>query len=171
MTSAPLTVLFGQHNASASPHLWKAEPWGHPGSRPCTSQITQRRPASAHMNTQMTCPYSNVIQFSSATNYTLQKTQLNQLKKQFQQKLNVITFMKGYLLQSCCIRLPYEPMALFRSIHFPEVSQWNPTERSNFPPPCFIVTAGILFILRLQSTRKNTASFQITGFTNLLVVS
>lgn len=46
-----LTVLFGQHNASASPHLWRAQPWGHPGRLPCTAQIKQRGTARAHVKT------------------------------------------------------------------------------------------------------------------------
>ncbi len=50
---AVLTVLFGQHNASASAHVWRSEPWGHPGRMPCTFQITQWRPAFAHMNTHI----------------------------------------------------------------------------------------------------------------------
>lgn len=37
--------------------LWKAEPWGHPGRLPCTSQIRQLRPACTHMNTQLSFPY------------------------------------------------------------------------------------------------------------------
>lgn len=45
-----LTVPFGKHYAF--PHLWKAEPWGHPGRLPCTSQImnTSTHKCPLHLN-------------------------------------------------------------------------------------------------------------------------